>query len=372
MIVKNIKLKINELLSFDSKPFLQSTIYNPKSAFTIHRLRSGFTIVELLVVIVVIGILATITMVSYTGITQKATDVTIESDLSNSRKALQLYQVTYDSYPTTLDVNDCPATPTPENDPMFCLSSSGSNDYTAYRSDGTSYGLEITGANNTIYSTTDTTEPAPGALPPPPTLADTDPANWIAIGTQVWARYNLNVGTRIAGTVAQTNNGGANIEKYCYGDTEAGCTATDTNGIPYGALYQWGEAMGYAPAPTKPDEFVQGICPAGSHIPSDAEWKTLEMFLGMTQPQADATGGWRGTNQGTQLKPGGSSGMNVPLAGDRSTDGSFYYLSSGAYLWSSSESGGNAWVRYLYSGFATVYRDTYRKALGFSVRCIGN
>ena len=364
MIVKNNKLKTNELLSFDSKPFLQSTIYNHQSAFTI---------VELLVVIVVIGILATITMVSYTGVTKKATDVTIESDLSNSRKALQLYQAAYDSYPTTLDANDCPATPTPDTNPMFCLSSSASNDYTAYRSDGTSYGLEITGANNTIYSTTDTTEPAPGALPPPPTLADTDPANWIAIGTQVWARYNLNVGTRIAGTVAQTNNGGANIEKYCYGDTEAGCTATDTNGIPYGALYQWGEAMGYAPAPTKPDEFVQGICPAGSHIPSDDEWKTLEMNLnpGMTQVQADATG-LRGTDQGTQMKSGGTSGLNIPLAGVRYTDGSFIDRASYAYLWSSSVSGADAWSRYLNSSSATVSRDTGGKALGFSVRCLGD
>ena len=365
MIVKNNKLKTNELLSFDSKPFLQSTIYNPKSAFTI---------VELLVVIVVIGILATITMVSYTGITQKATDVTIESDLSNSRKALQLYQVTYDSYPTTLDVNDCPATPTPETDPMFCLSSSGNNDYTAYRSDGTSYGLEITGANNTIYSTTDTTEPAPGALPPPPTLADTDPANWIAIGTQVWARYNLNVGTLVAGTVAQTNNGGANIEKYCYGDTEAGCTATDTNGIPYGALYQWGEAMGYAPTPVAP-AVVQGICPTGSHIPSDAEWKTLELYLGMTPGsavgQVDATG-WRGTNQGTQLKSGGNSGLNLPLAGYRNTGGSFVSRTSYAYPWSSSESGANAWYRGLRSSYATVGRNAYGKAYGFSVRCLGN
>jgi len=38
-------------------------------------LNRGFTIVELLVVIVVIGILAAITVVSYTGISQKAVTV---------------------------------------------------------------------------------------------------------------------------------------------------------------------------------------------------------------------------------------------------------------------------------------------------------
>jgi hypothetical protein len=95
------------------------------------------------------------------------------------------------------------------------------------------------------------------------------------------------------------------------------------------------------------------------------------MFLGMTQPQAD-TSGWRGTDQGMQLKTGGSSGLEVPLAGIRSTDGPFNYLSSLAYLWSSSESSSSAWNRYLNPGTASVYRNTFGKAFGFSVRCLEN
>ena len=43
--------------------------------------RRGFTIVELLVVIVVIGILATITIVTYIGISSKATLANLQSDL---------------------------------------------------------------------------------------------------------------------------------------------------------------------------------------------------------------------------------------------------------------------------------------------------
>ncbi|MDK2899387.1 MAG: hypothetical protein PWQ10_574, partial [Patescibacteria group bacterium] len=44
----------------------------------------AFTIVELLVVIVVIGILAAITIVSYTGITGKANEAAIQSELSSA------------------------------------------------------------------------------------------------------------------------------------------------------------------------------------------------------------------------------------------------------------------------------------------------
>lgn len=66
------------------------------------RLSKGFTIVELLVVIVVIGILAAITIVSYTGITQRATVTSLISDLDNALKQLKLDQVLNSSYPVTL------------------------------------------------------------------------------------------------------------------------------------------------------------------------------------------------------------------------------------------------------------------------------
>src|SRR5680860_889399 len=183
-------------------------------------------------------------------------------------------------------------------------------------------------------------------------------SNWLAVGTQVWAKANLNVGTRIAGVTNQTNN--AILEKYCYSDTESNCTT-------YGGLYQWNEAMQYVTT-----QGAQGICPTGSHVPSDNDWKILEMQLGMTQANADATGWSRGTDQGTQLQPGGSSGLNIPLAGYRATDGTLLNLSAATYLWSSSESSTSAWIRRLNSGTATVYRSTYDKGGGYSVRCVRN
>ena len=310
----------------------------------------GFTIVELLVVIVVIGILAAITIVSYTGISSKATVASLVSDLDNAKKQLSLYYVDNGAYPASLTSN-CPVGPA---DTRYCLKPSTGNTFNySSPSPYSMFALTATNtASSTVYSATNTSAPVVMS-----SLAVSDPANWLAVGTQVWAKANLNVGTRIAGATAQTNN--ATLEKYCYADTESNCTT-------YGGLYQWDEAMQYVTT-----NGAQGICPADSHIPTDNDWKILEMQLGMSQAQADTTG-WRGTDQGTPLKPSGSSGLNMPLAGNRGTAGSFGGLSSEARLWSSSESSAWSWGRGLNSGYATVYRGTLDKTYGFSVRCLGN
>jgi len=75
---------------------------NPMKDGADSRLDLGFTIVELLVVIVVIGILASITIVSYTGIQNKASISSLQSDLANASTILKIDQTTGDNFPTTL------------------------------------------------------------------------------------------------------------------------------------------------------------------------------------------------------------------------------------------------------------------------------
>jgi len=123
---------------------------------------SGFTIVELLVVIVVIGILAAITIVSYTGITSRATVAVIQSDLTNASGQLKIYQATYGSYPTAL-TNNCPSAPTADN--TLCLKSSPNNTYSNYLSNGTTFALTSTNTNGTAYGINDTSSPVALAGP---------------------------------------------------------------------------------------------------------------------------------------------------------------------------------------------------------------
>ena len=196
--------------------------------------------------------------------------------------------------------------------------------------------------------------------------------NTVLIGTQCWMAENLNIGTMINGSNDQTDNG--TIEKYCYNNSTSNC---DT----YGGLYQWDEAMQYVTTAG-----TQGVCPAGWHIPTDAEWMTMEEYLGMcsgTGSGCSGATGWRGTDEGGKLKETGtthwtspntgatnSSGFTALPGGYRYTDGSFHNLTSSASFWLSTEGGSNAWYRYLHYNSAQVIRGYNNKAYGFSVRCV--
>jgi uncharacterized protein (TIGR02145 family) len=194
----------------------------------------------------------------------------------------------------------------------------------------------------------------------------------VTIGSQTWMAENLNFGTRINGDSSQTDNN--IIEKYCHDDDEANCTI-------YGGLYQWDEVMQYVNT-----ESVQGICPTGWHLPSDDEWKTLEMELGMTQEQADAFS-FRGTDQGSQLAGNellwtngaldqngtfGSSGFAALPVGYRIQSGMFPFESYQTLFWSSSDDNiiEFAFLRHLDRNELGVKRNFGIKFSGFSVRCV--
>jgi len=65
-----------------------------------------------------------------------------------------------------------------------------------------------------------------------------------------------------------------------------------------------------------------------------------------------------------------SSGLDIPPAGFRSTNGGYLDRSATVYLWSSTAGGAGAWLRRLYYDYSTVYRDDRARAGGFSVRCL--
>jgi uncharacterized protein (TIGR02145 family)/prepilin-type N-terminal cleavage/methylation domain-containing protein len=314
----------------------------------------GFTIVELLVVIVVIGILAAITIISYSGISRKAIAASLQSDLSGAANKLKMYQVEYGSYPQAMTSTDgnvtyCPSGSTP-SDAKYCIKPTLGNEF-VYSSPVSPYNGFIMDAINNVstskYRTTNISAPI--------SAISTDT---ITIGTQVWMKYNLNVGTMINVTVSQTNN--AITEKWCYDNDPNNCAI-------YGGLYQWDELMQYVTVAGP-----QGICPIDFHVPTDAEWKTLEKQLGMTQVEADATG-WRGTDQGTQLYLGGTSGWDSLGTGYvYKQSNQFLNIGQTTVLATSTQSTTNDWTRSINPGFPVVYRDIYYKSAGHSVRCLHN
>lgn len=157
------------------------------------------------------------------------------------------------------------------------------------------------------------------------------------------------------------------IEKYCYNDDPNIC-GTD------GGLYQWDEMMQYTNIGGD-----QGVCPIGWHLPTDNEWKTLEIELGMTQAEVDSVS-WRGTDQGDQKKTSavcsgtaicGTSGFQSLLAGFRNPDGSFSFRGRLVFYWSSTDPDlTTAWKRHLESGDGRVSRGSILKVNGFFVRCV--
>jgi len=207
---------------------------------------------------------------------------------------------------------------------------------------------------------------------------------WLKIGDQVWMAENLKYLPSVVG-IGTSSNTDPYYYVYGYDGTSVSEAKATENYDTYGVLYNWNAVMqGESSSNTNPSG-VQGVCPDGWHVPSDEEWKELEMQLGMSQSEADNRG-YRGTNEGSKLAGNaslwydgvlennsrfGSSGFTALPGGVLTTNGNFGYIGDYGYWWSSTEnSSTNVWHRKLGYLDSSVIRDDFYKGHGFSVRCV--
>ncbi len=101
----------------------------------------------------------------------------------------------------------------------------------------------------------------------------------------------------------------------------------------------------------------------------------LETTLGMAKNQLDVSGEYtaRGTDQGTQLKEGGSSGFEAKLSGygNGPTNADFYDLGTDGYFWTSTPDGSQIWRRHVAESEAYLFRfENPPATFAISVRCL--
>ena len=189
----------------------------------------------------------------------------------------------------------------------------------------------------------------------------------VAIGDQCWFAENLRNEHYTNGDVipGELNDGE-------WSSTTNGAQAVYSNDASnltdYGRLYNW-----YAVDDSR------GLCPSEWHVPTDGEFMTLEMELGMSESQANGTNG-RGTDQGTQMKSSpeddpswdgsNTSGFSGLAGGARNDNGDFYDEGYTGYFWSASATVPFAWNRNLLGGNTEVARHYSNLRRGFSVRCV--
>ncbi len=189
---------------------------------------------------------------------------------------------------------------------------------------------------------------------------DNNHYNAVKIGEQIWMAENLKYLP-----VVNDGIGGSSEDPYYYvydytSDNLEAAKATE-NYATYGVLYNWTSA--------------QDACPAGWHLPSDAEWTILTNYLGGNTVNAGGklkeagTTHWAGSNTGATNE----SGFTALPGGYRGHSGYFDNIRNYGIWWSSTELDTyNAWSRVLGYDSSSVERYNDYRESGFSIRCVRN
>ena len=181
----------------------------------------------------------------------------------------------------------------------------------------------------------------------------------VRIGEQVWMAENLRY--EADGSVC---NDAWNLPSTCE--------------LDYDRLYDWNTAMNGERSSNSVPSGVEGVCPVGWHIPSDAEWAALEDFVGVNAGTKLKAREWPYKQAPSEVSaPDGTDKYRfsaLPNGRASYIDGVYKPRSTGssASWWSSTERNEHsAWIRIIYQNQTDVqnwYMDKHEDLL--SVRCV--
>ena len=204
----------------------------------------------------------------------------------------------------------------------------------------------------------------------------------VKLGNQVWMRENLRTTRYADGTPIPLGTESSYDVAYRYHPSDYSAYVAD-----YGYLYNWAAVMKGASSSSANPSGVQGICPDGWHVPSDAEWTELTNYV-KSQSQyvcGDYTGniakalasetGWNSSTYNCDV--GNNPSANNATGFSARPAGSYYghckNFGGSAYFWSATQNSSNyAYNRGLYYITAYVGRYYGNKYDGYSVRCVRN
>lgn len=193
----------------------------------------------------------------------------------------------------------------------------------------------------------------------------------VTIGDQIWMAENLRY---LPSVVGPSTRSSMTPYYYVYGYngtdvTEAKATA---NYNTYGVIYNWSAAMAGSSSSAANPSGVQGVCPVGWHLPSDAEWTTLTTYLG----GEDIAGGKlkeTGTAHWISASTGTTNETNfTALPGGYLTNlDKFSHEGVYGIWWSSTEhSSTNVLHRSMICDDNKVFRNIFNSENGIYIRCV--
>jgi len=193
----------------------------------------------------------------------------------------------------------------------------------------------------------------------------------VKIGNQIWMAENLKYLPDVVGLATGSQTIPYNYV-YDYDGTVIADAKATTNYATYGVLYNWPATMAGSASSVSDPSGVQGVCPTGWHLPSDAEWTTLITYLGGESVaggklKETGTTHWNSPNTGATNE----TGFTALPGGHRSSNGALFGIGNNGYCWSATASSTtSAYYWRMGYDYSDVYRVTIGKELGFSVRCV--